>query len=125
MARELHRIPTNPPDSQARPMGWTFDIRTALFLGAFLTLLIGVLLFLVRRSVATSLQPSLRWWITGTVLYPLGFTLIRLHGARAAHLQRQPATARAPVRDRPAGAGGRELFQSRASGHAGAHRLGL
>ncbi|KFN43779.1 GGDEF domain-containing protein [Arenimonas oryziterrae] len=61
-------------------MAWTFDIRTALFLGAFLSLLIGVLLLVVRRSVSGGLQPSLRWWIAGTLLYPVGFTLIALRG---------------------------------------------
>ena len=43
-------------------MGWQFDIRTALFLGALLTLLIGLLLFAVRRQFAAALAtrgPSL------------------------------------------------------------------
>ena len=59
-------------------MDWQFDVRTALFLGAFLTLLIGVLLFAVRRYFAAALQPSLRWWILGTLAHPLGFLLIGL-----------------------------------------------
>jgi diguanylate cyclase (GGDEF)-like protein len=59
-------------------VGWQFDIRTALFLGAFLTFLIGVLLFAVRKHFAASLQPSLHWWITATLLHPLGFLLIGL-----------------------------------------------
>ena len=57
-------------------MRWQFDIRTALFLGAFLTLLIGVLLFAVRRHFAATLQPSLRWWIIATIVHPIGFILI-------------------------------------------------
>jgi diguanylate cyclase (GGDEF)-like protein len=57
---------------------WAFDIRTALFLGAFLTLLIGLLLFAVRRQFAAALQPSLRWWIVATVVHPVGFLLIGL-----------------------------------------------
>lgn len=61
-------------------MAWSFDIRTALLLGAFLTTLIGVLLFLVRRHLATSLQPALRWWIAATLLQPVGFLLIGLRG---------------------------------------------
>ena len=59
-------------------MGWQFDIRTALFLGALLTLLIGLLLFAVRRQFAAALQPSLRWWIIATLVHPLGFLLIGL-----------------------------------------------
>ncbi len=57
-------------------MGWQFDIRTALFLGAVLTLLIGVLLFSVRRHFAAALQPSLRWWIVATLVHPIGFLLV-------------------------------------------------
>jgi diguanylate cyclase (GGDEF)-like protein len=59
-------------------LSWQFDIRTALFLGAFLTLLIGVLLFVVRKHFAASIQPSLRWWIAATLLHPIGFLLIGL-----------------------------------------------
>src|SRR6478752_7949625 len=59
-------------------VAWSFDVRTALFLGAFLTLLIGLLLFAVRRQFAAALQPSVRWWITATLLHPLGFLLIGL-----------------------------------------------
>jgi diguanylate cyclase (GGDEF)-like protein len=59
-------------------LGWQFDIRTALFLGAFLTLLTGALLFSVRRHFSPLLQPSLRWWIAATFLHPLGFLLIGL-----------------------------------------------
>jgi len=57
---------------------WQFDVRTALFLGAFLTLLIGLLLLAVRRQFAAALQPSLRWWILATLAHPLGFLLIGL-----------------------------------------------
>jgi diguanylate cyclase (GGDEF)-like protein len=59
-------------------VGWQFDIRTALFLGALLTLLIGLLLFAVRRQFAAALEPSLRWWIVATLLHPVGFLLIGL-----------------------------------------------
>jgi diguanylate cyclase (GGDEF)-like protein len=59
-------------------VGWSFDIRTALFLGAFLTLLTGALLFTVRRNFSQLLQPSLRWWILATFLHPFGFLLIGL-----------------------------------------------
>jgi diguanylate cyclase (GGDEF)-like protein len=62
---------------------WSFDIRTALFLGAFLTLLTGLLLFAVRRQFAAALQPSLRWWILATITHPLGFILVGLRGAIA------------------------------------------
>lgn len=60
-------------------MTWTFDPRTALFLGALSAAVVGVLLFLVRRQLAPSLQPSLRWWITGSLVFPLGFALLGLH----------------------------------------------
>jgi diguanylate cyclase (GGDEF)-like protein len=59
-------------------LGWQFDIRTALFLAAFQTLLVGVLLFCVRRNLAASLTPSLRWWIVAIVTYPIGFLLYGL-----------------------------------------------
>src|SRR3954471_14735200 len=62
-------------------VAWSFDIRTALFLGAFLTLLTGLLLFAVRRQFAAALQPSLRWWILATVTHPIGFILVGLRGA--------------------------------------------
>jgi diguanylate cyclase (GGDEF)-like protein len=59
-------------------LSWQFDIRTALILGAFLTLLIGIVLFIVRKHFAANLQPSLRWWIAATLLHPIGFMLIGL-----------------------------------------------
>jgi diguanylate cyclase (GGDEF)-like protein len=59
-------------------VAWQFDIRTALFLGAFLTLLIGTLLFIVRRHFSPLLQPSLRWWILATVAHPFGFLMVGL-----------------------------------------------
>jgi len=59
-------------------LGWQFDIRTALFLGAFLTLLIGLLLFAVRRHFGPALQASMNWWIAATLLHPIGFLLIAL-----------------------------------------------
>jgi len=59
-------------------VAWSFDVRTALFLGALLTLLIGLLLFVVRRQFAAALQPSVRWWIAATLLHPVGFLLIGL-----------------------------------------------
>ena len=59
-------------------MAWQFDIRTALFLGAFLTLLTGLLLFAVRRQFSPLLQPSLRWWILATAVHPIGFLLVGL-----------------------------------------------
>lgn len=59
-------------------MAWQFDIRTALFLGAFLTLLIGLLLLAVRRHFGSALQASLNWWIAATLLHPIGFLLIGL-----------------------------------------------
>ncbi len=57
-----------------------FDIRTAVFLGATLSLLIGLLLALVVRDFPESVRPSLSLWTRGTVLLPLGFLLLTLRG---------------------------------------------
>src|SRR5205814_1850428 len=87
--RELEHSFTLPPGdllcgaaSAGGPGGtalaWSFDVRTALFLGAFLTLLIGLLLLAVRRQFAAALQPSLSWWILAMLAHPVGFLLIGL-----------------------------------------------
>ncbi len=61
-------------------MAWTFDIRTALLLGALTSAAIGGLLLVVRNQLAPSLQLSLRWWIAGLLLYPAGLAIL---GVRA------------------------------------------
>lgn len=64
-------------------MAWTFDIRTALLLGALISAAIGVLLFLVRTQLAPALQPSLRWWIAGTITYAGGYVMLFLRESNA------------------------------------------
>jgi diguanylate cyclase (GGDEF)-like protein len=64
-------------------MPWTFDIRTALLLGALISASIGVLLLLVRTQLASALQPSLRWWIAGTLVYAGSYVLLFLRETHA------------------------------------------
>ena len=49
-------------------------------MGALLTLLIDLLLLLVWRSLPDSLRPSLRWWLMGVILHPLGFLMLAMRG---------------------------------------------
>jgi diguanylate cyclase (GGDEF)-like protein len=55
---------------------WTFDIRSALLVGAVLTLIIGLLLAVVARAMPSSFRPALSWWVAATLLQPLGFVLL-------------------------------------------------
>lgn len=57
-------------------MPWSFDIRSALLVGALLTLLIGVLLAVVARALPANLRPALTPWIAATLLQPVGFVLL-------------------------------------------------
>jgi diguanylate cyclase (GGDEF)-like protein len=43
---------------------------------ALLTLLVDALLLLVYRSLPVDFRPSLRWWLLGAVLMPVGFLLL-------------------------------------------------
>ena len=61
-------------------MDWPFDPRTVVFMGALTTLLIDLLLLLVWRSLPPSLQPTLRWWLAGVILLPMGFLLLAMRG---------------------------------------------
>ena len=61
-------------------MTWSPDLRTALMLGALATWLTGGLLLLSWRSLPSAVHPSLRWWLTGLFLHPLGFGLVALRG---------------------------------------------
>ncbi len=57
-------------------MAWHFDIRTGVIVCAVLALLIDGLLLAVYRSLPASYRPSLRWWLAGSVLHPIGFLLL-------------------------------------------------
>lgn len=59
-------------------MPWSFDIRSALLVGAALTLLIGLLLAVVARAMPASFRPALTWWVAATLLLPAGFVLLTL-----------------------------------------------
>ena len=87
--RLFHHDPRNatltPQPSRPRRRahrGWiiTFDVRTALLLGALTTLLLGLLLAAVSRDFAPMLRPALRLWLRGNLLQPLGFVLFALRG---------------------------------------------
>lgn len=57
-------------------MEWTFDIRSALLVGAALTLMIGLVLLVVGRALSPAYRPSIRWWVGATLLQPAGFVLL-------------------------------------------------
>ena len=59
-------------------MTWLFDIRSALLVGALLTLMIGLVLLLVGRSLAAEYRPSLFHWVAATLLQPAGFVMLSL-----------------------------------------------
>ncbi|GAB2499484.1 GGDEF domain-containing protein [Arenimonas alkanexedens] len=59
-------------------MVWQFDIRSALLVGALLTLMIGLVLLLVGRSLTAEYRPSLYYWVAATLLLPAGFVLLSL-----------------------------------------------
>ena len=59
-------------------MSWSVDLRTAILFGALLTWLTDVLLMLSWNSLPRAMRPSLRWWLFGMALHPVGFLLIGL-----------------------------------------------
>ena len=59
-------------------MEWTFDIRSALLVGALLTLMIGLVLLVVGRALSPAYRPSIHWWVAATLLQPAGFVLLSL-----------------------------------------------
>ena len=59
-------------------MEWTFDIRSALLVGALLTLMIGLVLLVVGRALSPAYRPSIHWWVWATLLQPAGFVLLSL-----------------------------------------------
>lgn len=60
------------------PSPWLFDIRSALLVGALLTLLIGGLLAVVARALPAAFRPAVAWWVVATLLQPAGFVLLSL-----------------------------------------------
>ncbi len=59
-------------------MGWSVDLRTAIVFSALLTWLTDVLLLLSWNSLPRAMRPSLRWWLLGMALHPVGFLLLSL-----------------------------------------------
>jgi diguanylate cyclase (GGDEF)-like protein len=59
---------------------WSLDVRTAMMLAALATWLTGGLLSLSWRSLPESVRPSLRWWLGGLALHPIGFGLLAMRG---------------------------------------------
>lgn len=59
-------------------MAWSFDPRTAILIGALVTWLTAGMLLLNWKSLPGNVLPSLRWWLAGIALHPIGFTLIAL-----------------------------------------------
>ncbi len=57
---------------------WTFDIRSALLVGAMLTLMIGLVLLVVGRALSGAYRTSIHWWVGATLLQPVGFVLLSL-----------------------------------------------
>jgi diguanylate cyclase (GGDEF)-like protein len=62
-------------------MDWTFDIRSALLVGALLTVLVGGLLLLASRSFPPAYRESMNWWATSTFLLPCSFVMLVLRDA--------------------------------------------
>ena len=56
-------------------MTWVFDIRTAILLGASLTLLIGAMLQAVSHGQPAEHRGLMRWWVYGAVAYAVGYAL--------------------------------------------------
>jgi diguanylate cyclase (GGDEF)-like protein len=61
-------------------MTWVFDIRTAILLGASLTLLIGAMLQTVSQGQPPEYRGMLRWWVGGAMAYALGYALTGFRG---------------------------------------------
>lgn len=59
-------------------MAWSFDLRSAILIGALATWLTAGMLLLNWNSLPDNVRPSLRWWLAGIALHPLGFALIAL-----------------------------------------------
>ena len=62
-------------------MSWQLDLRSAMVSSALLALLVDVLLLAVYRSLPADYRPSLRWWLAGSLLGPIGFLTLVLGDA--------------------------------------------
>ena len=51
-------------------MTWSFDIRSALVVGALLTMLVGALMLLASRTLPSSYRRSMLWWVAATMMLP-------------------------------------------------------
>jgi diguanylate cyclase (GGDEF)-like protein len=65
-------------------VSWQLDIRSAMVSSALLALLVDGLILLVYRSLPSDYRPSLRWWIAGAILGPIGFLMLVLGDASSA-----------------------------------------
>jgi diguanylate cyclase (GGDEF)-like protein len=59
-------------------MGIAFDLRTAVLVGALLTFLTGLVLLCAQQVFVRPTRDGLRWWLSGLLLHPIGFTLLGL-----------------------------------------------
>ncbi len=59
-------------------MGIAFDLRTAVLVGALLTFLTGLVLLCAQQVFSRPTRTGLRWWLSGLLLHPVGFTLLGL-----------------------------------------------
>ena len=57
-------------------MAWSFDIRSALLVGALLTTVVGGLLLLVTRGFPAAYRASMVWWVAGTLMLPASFVVL-------------------------------------------------
>ena len=62
-------------------MAWTFDIRSALLVGALLSVLLSGLLLMASRTFPATYRASMNWWVTGMLLLPAGFVMLVLRDA--------------------------------------------
>lgn len=59
-------------------MDWTFDIRTALLVGALLSVLVGGLLLLASRTFPPTYRESMNWWVAAMMLLPGSYVMLAL-----------------------------------------------
>lgn len=57
-------------------MAWSFDIRSALLVGALLTTVVGGLMLLVTRGFPPAHRASMVWWVAGTLMLPASFVVL-------------------------------------------------
>ena len=65
-------------------MAWTFDIRSALLVGALLTVLVGGLMLLASRTLPRTYRESMNWWVAGMLMLPVSYVALVFsdHGLR-------------------------------------------